>query len=569
MKKAVLFLIFNRPDVTKEVFEQICLVKPPRLYIASDGPRKERVGEEGVIEKLREDVLAMIDWDCEVKTLFRDENLGCRKSVSSAITWFFEHEEDGIILEDDCLPHPSFFTFCENLLDHYKDDKRVMHISGDQFISDFDNGASYYFAKVQHCWGWATWADRWRYYGSDLKEYSEKNLKKFSSSANVQVYWGDILKKMKDGEIDSWAYQWAFKIVENDGLCINPVKNLISNIGFDIDATHTSDQNHPCANMQTYSIEKIIHPQKVIIDENAVAEIYEKHFNINLNDSNMDSNFANMKGHIKGGVKNLFKKIFGKREMMSEEELLFEKYRAKERFVEEIVRFRGCDLVVPDVVSFAYQIREIFMSDIYRFTSKKDAPVIYDCGANIGMSVIYFKELFPQAMIRAYEADEKIFSALKKNTEHLTGVELYQSAVWINDDELTFSSEGADGGSVVGDFDEKQKVPAVRLRDVLKGEEVVDFLKMDVEGAEVDVIKDCDGALDNVDRIFVEYHSFKNSEQYLDEILRVLRDAGFRYYVETIKRPCNPYMSINDDSHSMDLQVNIFGMKKELLKDNG
>ena len=280
MKKAVLFLIFNRPEITQRVFEAIHEARPPRLYIASDGPRLNKGEEAKRVERTRKLVLDNIDWECEVKTLFRKENLGCGKAVSSAITWFFDQEADGIIIEDDCLPNRTFFNFCEELLDCYRDNKRVMHISGDQFISYFDNGASYYFAKIQHCWGWASWADRWEDYDFSLKGFKTKNLRNFSENENVQKYWFDILKKMGKKEIDTWDYQWVFAIVLKNGLCINPTKNLISNIGFGSDSTHTPDKDNRLANMSTYDIKEIIHPKKIEIDLGAVDYIYKNHFGI-------------------------------------------------------------------------------------------------------------------------------------------------------------------------------------------------------------------------------------------------------------------------------------------------
>jgi hypothetical protein len=266
-----------------KVFEEIRKAKPRRLYISSDGPRSDKKGEKQKVLDLRKKLVDAVDWDCKVKTLFRDKNLGCRKAMSGAITWFFKNEEDGIILEDDCLPNQSFFKFCEELLDYYKDDKRIMHISGSQFIKNYKSKYSYYFAKIEHCWGWATWADRWEYYGTDLKDYSEENLKKFSKNKNVQNYWKNILEKMKRGEIDSWAYQWTFKIVERNGFCINPSVNLVSNIGFGDNSTHTNAKDSPFANMEVYSISKINHPKVIRIDMNAVNFIYKNNFNINMN----------------------------------------------------------------------------------------------------------------------------------------------------------------------------------------------------------------------------------------------------------------------------------------------
>lgn len=282
MKKAILFLIFNRLDTTQRVFEEIKKAKPSRLYLASDGARENKEGEKEIVQKIRDFILNNIDWGCEVKTLFRDKNLGCGKAVSGAISWFFENEEDGIILEDDCLPHPSFFNFCEELLDYHKNDKIIWHISGDQFVSNFDNGASYYFAKNMHCWGWASWRDRWTQYEFDLNSYSEENIKKISENKNVQNYWAGVLDRMKKGEINTWDYQWMFCIVKNNGLCINPSKNLVSNIGFGEDSTHTSDKDNPLANMPVCGIDEIIHPKEIKIDREAADYIFKDHFGIDM-----------------------------------------------------------------------------------------------------------------------------------------------------------------------------------------------------------------------------------------------------------------------------------------------
>ena len=189
MKKAVLFVTFNRLDYVKETFEQIRIAKPPRFYIASDGPREGVEGEAQKVQEVRDYILSNIDWDCEVKTRFLDKNSGgCAYGVSGAVTWFFENEKDGIILEDDCVPSQSFFPYCEELLDKYKDDKRVWHIAGDAPIDNVDIEESYYFAKIQHCWGWASWADRWKHFKLDISDYDRKDLKKFSNRKEVQKY---------------------------------------------------------------------------------------------------------------------------------------------------------------------------------------------------------------------------------------------------------------------------------------------------------------------------------------------------------------------------------------------
>ena len=276
LKTAVLFLIFNRPDTTTQVFEKICQIKPQRLYIASDGPREGYDDEIEKVTKARE-IATKVDWPCEVKTLFRDKNLGCKKGVSTAITWFFEHEEQGIILEDDCVPHLDFFTFCENLLGHHAKDQRVSIISGNNFQNGKWRGdASYYFSKYNHIWGWATWRRAWNDYQGDIKFWPKwKNSKDWLSHTPDKVerrYWQKIFDCVYAGQMDSWAYPWTASIWYKGGLTATPNVNLVSNIGFGKDATHTISENDKSANVSTQEIGEIIHPEE--IKQNIGADRY-------------------------------------------------------------------------------------------------------------------------------------------------------------------------------------------------------------------------------------------------------------------------------------------------------
>ena len=246
LKTAVLFLVFNRLDTTKDVFQAIRQAKPPRLYIAGDGARADNDSDGRNVKAVRDYIMQNIDWGCEVKTLFRDSNLGCKYAVSGAITWFFENEENGIVLEDDCLPSQSFFWFCEELLESYKNDMRVWHISGNNFQENIQRGdASYYFSQYNHIWGWASWANRWSMYDVEMKSFelfdSQKKIYSVFGAKDIQNYWLSIFRKVYLGQIDTWDYQWTYTVLANSGLSILPNKNLISNIGFGMDATHTKD----------------------------------------------------------------------------------------------------------------------------------------------------------------------------------------------------------------------------------------------------------------------------------------------------------------------------------------
>ena len=279
LQTAVLFLVFSRPNVTAQVFEAIRQAKPPRLYVAADGPREGREGEAERVAQVRE-IATSVDWPCELKTLFREKNLGCKKAVSEGIAWFFEQEEQGIILEDDCLPHPDFFPFCENLLERFKSDKRISVITGNNFQNGTQRGAgSYYFSKYNHCWGWASWRRAWQLYQGDLPFWPE-----WSQSADWREktpdpverrYWSKILKRVCAGQIDSWAYPWTASVWYRGGLTATPNVNLVSNIGFGPNSTHTASANSPLAGMAANAIGEIRHPKTIEQDTGADRYVFD------------------------------------------------------------------------------------------------------------------------------------------------------------------------------------------------------------------------------------------------------------------------------------------------------
>ena len=272
LKTPVLFLIFKRLDTTKQVFEQIKKAKPPRLYIAADGPRDHVKGEAEKVKAVREYVLSNIDWNCEVKTLFREKNLGCGKAVSQAITWFFENEEMGIILEDDCLPSQSFFWFCEELLERYKDDMRVGQISGFNYgYKNKDLKYDYFFSKYPMIWGWASWANRWKNYSLDLEDFDEiKALNFFNLLFDKKELRKrlSVFNRVKNNEIDTWDYQWSFALYKNIQFTVIPKKNYILNLGFGEDSTHTFIKN-PYEHLTLEETNKSLeHPKYIVQDIN-------------------------------------------------------------------------------------------------------------------------------------------------------------------------------------------------------------------------------------------------------------------------------------------------------------
>ena len=282
LKTAILLLVFNRPDTTYEVFKTIRQARPARLYIASDGPRSEIEGDLEKVVKVQR-IATEVDWPCELKTLFRDKNLGCKKAVSESINWFFSQEKQGIILEDDCVANPDFFPFCENLLNRYVDDKRITSITGNNFQNNHWRGdSSYYFSKYNHCWGWATWRRAWQFYNGDLDFWpkwskSEDWLKKIPDKVE-RNYWEDVFNKVYEKKINSWAYPWTGSIWYHGGLTITPNVNLVTNIGFGNNALHTILKNDRFSNLPTNNLEIIKHPKKIERNIDADNLVFNHHY---------------------------------------------------------------------------------------------------------------------------------------------------------------------------------------------------------------------------------------------------------------------------------------------------
>ena len=276
MRTPVAFLIFNRPKVTAQVFGTIRQARPERLFVVADGPRADRPGEAEKVAAARA-VTEAVDWPCEVVRDYSDVNLGCGERISSGITRVFEQVEEAIVLEDDCLPHPSFFGYCGKLLDRYREDERVMTISGDNFQGGArrgEPGASYYFSKYMHCWGWATWRRAWRHFSLDVPFWPDVRdaglLAAACPAARERAYWTEIFDRVHRREIDTWDYPWLLCVWLQSGLTAIPNVNLVSNIGFGEGATHTSSSS-PFANRPADAVGELSHPDFVCPDHAADA----------------------------------------------------------------------------------------------------------------------------------------------------------------------------------------------------------------------------------------------------------------------------------------------------------
>ncbi len=264
----ILLLVFKRPDLTQKVFDRVREIQPKQLFVSADGARPHKAGEAEQVAATRQ-IFEQVDWDCEVKTLYRDTNLGCRKAVSGGINWFFEQVEMGIVLEEDCIPDLTFFGFAKEMLERYEDNEAIMSVSGLNLIQDQTQNISdsYLFTKFVFYWGWATWRRAWQKMDVDMQRFPEfvekKYINRLLADKEAQKY---ILQKFHETHTkqnDSWAYAWFYSCILNNGLAIVPKNNLIQNEGFGEQATHTKmpeitfqAKSHPL----TFPLQ---HPEKV------------------------------------------------------------------------------------------------------------------------------------------------------------------------------------------------------------------------------------------------------------------------------------------------------------------
>jgi hypothetical protein len=275
MNTPVALFVFNRPETTARVIETIRAAAPPLLFVVADGPRRGVPSDETACREVR----ALIDrteWSCPVRRNYADANLGCRVRVASGIDWVFDEVPEAILLEDDTLPDPTFFRFADELLDRYRDDDRVISISGDNFQRGRRRGsASYYFSRYPHIWGWATWRRAWSRYDRDLSHWpqlrAEGWLKNVLRDSVEIAYWTEIFDRVARGEIDAWSYAWLFTCWVEGSIAALPNQNLVSNIGFSADATHTRGDSDE-AGLPTEPLDfPLVHPEHMTVDTEADA----------------------------------------------------------------------------------------------------------------------------------------------------------------------------------------------------------------------------------------------------------------------------------------------------------
>lgn len=277
----VAFLIFNRPDLTEIVFEAIAKAEPKQLFVVADGPRFPAEAEKCTLARA---IIDRVDWECDVSTNYSDKNLGCGRRVASGIDWVFSKVEEAIFLEDDTLPHESFFPYCEVLLEHYRHDERIMTINGNNFQLDGSKTEySYHFSKYCSAWGWASWRRAWKHYDYEMKTWPAFKeagmMKMICADPHEQRFWTRLFDSMYQNPIgiDTWDHQWKYACWSQNGLAIEPSVNLVANIGLGrSDASHTTDHNPLLAELsKAQELWEIRHPPFVVRHRDADNYIFD------------------------------------------------------------------------------------------------------------------------------------------------------------------------------------------------------------------------------------------------------------------------------------------------------
>ncbi|HVU23050.1 MAG TPA: hypothetical protein VHE13_02925 [Opitutus sp.] len=270
----VALFIFNRPECTRAVLAALRAARPARMFVVADGPRSRVAGDAGACAAARDVVARGIDWPCEVRREFADENLGCARRVASGLDWVFAQTDAAVILEDDCVPDATFLPFCAELLGRYAGDERVWHIGGANFQAEPRPGG-YYFSRYNHVWGWAAWARSWRRFDWGMEDWPDVRdstwLADLLGDRWAAGYWREAFDAVAAGRVDSWAYRWIYAMWRGGGLAALPGVNLVRNIGFGPNGTHTTGGDHGLSRAAAAMRFPLRHPERVERDAAADA----------------------------------------------------------------------------------------------------------------------------------------------------------------------------------------------------------------------------------------------------------------------------------------------------------
>lgn len=557
MLAPIVLFVYNRPDHTTKTIESLALnslIEESVLYVYCDGPKDQNPASLKAIEEVRE-LVKEINFTKELHIIERDKNWGLADNIVDGVSKVVQQYGKVIVLEDDMITSPGFLKFMNESLDLYEDKKQVMHIAAYFPKTDVKLPETFFY-NVTSCWGWGTWSRAWKKFNPNMQELNRSlnkkenlNLRNFNGGQK-NLYYDQVVQNL-EGSKKTWAIKWHTSVFLENGYSLHPNRSLVSNIGHD-DTGENSGRDNP---FQANTLADEIKFEEIPIIENkkaifAAEKVYKPSFKTKL--------IQMVPAYVKEKIKTMLNPEL-RREYFEKRSLY-----ARPRFLKGESNLLDKPFQFVDAASFLHGYEEIFETEIYKFTPSNESPTIIDCGSNIGLSVVYFKKLCPNARVLAYEPDEQIAQTLQKNIDSfgLQNVELNRAAIWIHDNGVEFQEEGGFSGRISkeGDIKNIVKVPSVRLERILKEHDRVDFLKMDIEGAEFEVLTDCKNELKRIDHIFIEYHSHISEEQNLHLILNMLTDIGYRYHIQEAFVRQKPFFE-DTTMTNMDLQLNIFASR--------
>lgn len=548
----IILYTYNRPKHTLKTLEALSQneqADESTLYIFCDGAKQDSTKE--TLKKIEEvkKIVSSKTWCKEVHIIERKQNYGLADNIVDGVSTIIKKYGKVIVLEDDIVTSSGFLKYMNDALNTYEKEERVMHISG-FFPKTNQKLPETFFYNVTTCWGWATWQRAWKYYENDasvlLRRLSQKGYNEYDFNGAQKNLLYQQLVSNAVGTLKTWAVKWHTCVYLQNGYCLHPYKSLTNNIGHDQSGENSGvDNPYQHVELKEHIEVHIVPIEKNLNSYKAIEKIYQQPF---------------LKKIIPDKVKEKVKILLNskKRNIYFEKRNLYK----TPRFQKGCANFLKSPFYFVDAATFLHGYEEIFEQEIYKFNASTDEPNIIDCGSNIGLSVIYFKLLYPKAKIAAFEPDKNIAQTLKENIKsfELENIEVNEKAIWINNEGIEFQQEGGFSGRIPkpGDVLNIIKVPTKRLKDLLSSK--VDFLKMDIEGAEYSVIMDCVDNLKNVENFFIEYHSHVKEEQNLHKILEILHTQGFRYHIHEAYTRKHPFVS-SESMVGMDLQLNIFAKK--------
>ncbi len=559
----IVLFVYNRPMHTLNTLNALAKnleAKESELFIYCDGPKSEPDLEN--IKKINK-VLEIAKGENRFKKVtikIQNKNQGLAKSIIQGVSEVVENYGKVIVLEDDILTGKYFLKFMNEALVIYKNEKRVYGVSGFTFPSKKIKDSTY-FLPIMSSWGYGTWNDRWtniNFSGKELLfEVSSKRLENKLDFGYLKYY--KMLEDQVTGKNDSWAVRFYVSMFLNKGVFLFPNLSLLKNIGFDGTGIHCNiDKSKIHFGDYINNLNIPVKKMKISLNKKIIRKI--KKGEVNTNKTIVNRIKKKIKGVIAPELIQLGKR---KRESVKRNQ---DNFINLPRYTKTKIKLKGHEITVPDNASYQFMYKEIFEENIYQFNTLNLTPYIIDGGANIGLASIYFKLLYPNAKIVAFEPDLEIFNILSSNIMSFgfTDIELVQKGLWNDISKLSFHSEGADAG-LITDVNEThnptESIDVTSLNPYLH--EPVDLLKLDIEGSETIVLKDIESNLNQVKRIFVEYHSFTNKPQSLNEIIEILTKAKFRLYMSIPGNSAisSPFMGLRS-YNNMDFQLNIFGFKK-------